>query len=202
MMEASALVICKQKLGIIVLSELEVFKRKRLLLVQDSKSIHGSYPHLWHTSGKFGLSLRRSWISVSKTWMKFGSLATFKLGNGCNIFFWLDLWCSDHLFKESFSLLYRMAALPKGSINEHWDPNIRSWNLLFRRPLKEDELAEFQLLLGCLEGKKPSQTSDLGLWSLDSSGKFTVKSLSKNLNFSLLLDKELFQAVSKTSQRD
>lgn len=168
-------------------------KERDSLWCKIVKSIHGVDPpshvaYLWEAQFK----PESPWISISKTWMKFGSLATFKLGNGNNIFFWLDLWCSGHSFKESFPHLYRIATLPKGSISDHWDLEIRSWNLLFQRPLKDEELAEFQQLLGYLEGKQPSQTPDSRLWSLDSSGKLSVKSLPKHLNASSPLDKGAF----------
>lgn len=95
------------------------------------KSIHGIDPHLWHTSGKFGLSLRSPWISISKTWSNFGSLTNFKLGNGRNIFFWLDAWCSEVSLQLRFARLHQIASLPNGSVNDHWDSDIGSWNFSF-----------------------------------------------------------------------
>lgn len=49
------------------------------------------------------------------------ALAKFKLGNGRQISFWLDMWEGDTSFNSQFSKLFRITSLLKGSIAEHWD---------------------------------------------------------------------------------
>lgn len=186
-----------QELGPFIQMELEVIKKPEAFWCKIVKSTHGLNPHHWHTSRKHWISLRSQWISISKIWRKFESHAVCKLGNGRNIYIWLDGWCLDSPFEVCFPTLFRIASLWNSSIHEHWlhwDPNTRSWNLLFRRLLKEEEIAEFQQLMNSLPGKILSHSHD-SRRSLDSSGKYLVKSLSKHLISSSHLDKEIFQAL-------
>lgn len=46
------------------------------------RSIHGNGINNWHTSGRFGKSLRSPWIHISRIWLQFESVAIFKLGSG------------------------------------------------------------------------------------------------------------------------
>lgn len=60
------------------------------LWCQVVRSIHSRDSYNWHTAGKNGNNLRSPWISVSRNWLKVGDLATFKLGYGFRIAFWLE----------------------------------------------------------------------------------------------------------------
>lgn len=74
-----------------------------------------------------------------------------------------------------FEIAYNL----KASIHEHWDAITSSRDFSFRRMLKEVEALEFQPLLGCLAGRGILDYTDSRCWSLDPSGKFSVKSQSK-----------------------
>lgn len=169
----------KQKCSIVVQMELEIFKRTSSLWCKVVKSIHGIDPHLWHTSGKFGLSLRSPWISISKTWSNFGSLTNFKLGNGRNIFFWLDAWCSEVSLQSRFARLHQIASLPNGSVNDHWDSDIGSWNFSFWKQLKDEDLifSSYCAVLMVRELFK-IQIPECGLWIFrGSTSEIPIKAL-------------------------
>ena len=72
--------------------------------------------------------------------MKIEDLAVFKLGNGNRIAFRLDPWVDQTSLSSRFPRLFRIAINPKGSILEHWDSSFSSWNVVFGRPLKEEEI--------------------------------------------------------------
>ena len=144
------------------------------------------------------MSLRSPWISISKIWIKFDSLAHFKLGARRNIFFWFDSWCLEISFQEKFPRLFRVAKFPKGSIYDHWDLITNSWNLTFRRQLKDEEILEFQQLLFHLENSRVNNNIDSRVWSLEASGRYSVKLLAKYLNSSIPIDKELYQGIWKS----
>ena len=63
-------------------------------------------------------------------------------------------------FNIQFPRLYRIALLPKGSIAEHWDSDLNSWAISFRRLLKEEEIAEFQNLIGKISARIILEASD------------------------------------------
>lgn len=50
--------------------------------------------------------------------------------------------------KRSFSLLLRKSTVLNGAVSEYWDTSLKSWSINFRRCLKEEEIADFQSLLG------------------------------------------------------
>lgn len=49
------------------------------------------------------------------------ALATFKLGNGAKVSFWLDSWDGLDSLISSYPRLFKIALRPKGSVAEHWD---------------------------------------------------------------------------------
>ena len=145
-------------------------------------SIHGSNFFTWHTAGKEGVSLRSPWLSISCLWLKVERLATFKLGVGNRIAFWLDTWTKFAPFSIWFSRLFQIATLRNGSVANHWDSSTNSWAISFRRLLKENEVEDFQDLMGIFREKRISSSQDRRVWSLESNGLYTVKSLVKHLS--------------------
>ena len=71
------------------------------------------------TLGKSGNSPRSPWVSISRVWRSVESLALFKLGNGSRIGLWTDIWVGASPLKALFTLLYRIALLPHGSVADH-----------------------------------------------------------------------------------
>ena len=67
--------------------------------------------------------------------------------------------------------------MPNGSVAAYWDKSTLSWSIIFKRLLKEEEISEFQQLLHLLSNRQVEDSMDRRIWSLDPSGKFSVKSL-------------------------
>lgn len=146
---------------------------------------------VWH-------SLHSPWISISRTWLQVEALATFKLGNGIRIAFWLDPWLGPVPLNICFPRLFRIALFPNGLVAEHWDILSSSWSLIFQRLLKDDEIADFPLLLSQIPEKRVTENFDIRVWSLDTSGVFSVKSLLKHSVPSSPLDNQLYKALWKS----
>lgn len=52
------------------------------------------------------------------------------------------------LLSVGFPDLHTIAQIPNSSVVDHWDHNCSSWAPLLRRLLKDDEITDFQSLLG------------------------------------------------------
>ena len=83
--------------------------------------------------------------------------------------------------KFSFPRLFRITRISEGSTADHWD-FCTSWSVTFGRLQKEEEINDFQALLPLLAGKKLLSAPDKRMWSLETSGSFSVKSLVNHLS--------------------
>lgn len=82
-----------------------------------------------------------------------------------------------------------MTSAQNRSIEDLWDPIPKSWNVNFRRLLKGEEILQFQALLGRIASFRVTSCADDRVWSLESSGKFTVRSLHRFSAASIPMDK-------------
>lgn len=139
-----------------------------------------------------------SWKNIHTIWNRFNSLISFKVGDGARTFFWHDPWLSSQPLKMSFPLLFRISLYQDGSIADFWDGTHHSWNITFRRLLKDVEITQFQDLMDKIYNFTISPNSDSRTWSLESSGFFTVRSLSRHMASSPSIEKFLFQALWKS----
>ena len=98
----------------------------------------------------------------------------------------------------TFPKLFKIALNAQRTVVEHWDRTLNSWSVVSRRSLKDEELAEFQNLIGLLSGRNVANFPDKRLWSLKSGGVFWVKSLVSHLKISSPLEKRLEKAIWKT----
>ncbi|TYK13424.1 myosin-binding protein 1-like [Cucumis melo var. makuwa] len=91
----------------------------------------------------------------------------------------------------------RIALSSNGSVADHWDLELASWSIIFRRLLKEEEILDFQALLGKIADRSILKDQDRRLCSLGGSGKFRVKSLTIHLSPSSPMDKMINKALWK-----
>ena len=138
-------------------------------------SIHGSDLFHWRTSGKENSSLRSPWINISRQWHKVEALAVFKVGKGDTTLFWVDPWLDRICFEDQISVFVQNSLFPKGLVFQYRDFSIFSWFLNFTRLLKEEEISDFQLLLGSFHRTRTSTLEDKRSWSLESHGFFCCK---------------------------
>lgn len=130
-------------------------------------SIHGFSEYGWFTAGIHPLSLKSSWMYISKVWQQSSTFIKLKLGNGLNIYFWNHLWADISNLKSQFPQLYLISCIKKGSVTDFWDSQTESWNLEFRRLLKDDKGLAFSALLGLISRHKVTSVEDKGVWILD-----------------------------------
>lgn len=102
---------------------------------QVIRSIHVKDLFNWHTYGKVNLRLRSPWINISRTWVKVEALATYKLGNGSRIRFWMDSWVDKLPLNVLFPKLFKVAINPQGSVADRWDNSHLSWPIFFQKQL-------------------------------------------------------------------
>ncbi|KAA0056337.1 retrotransposon protein, putative, unclassified [Cucumis melo var. makuwa] len=117
-----------------------------------------------------------------------GSFGQIQFGKGSRIAFWLGTWENATPFNIQFLRLFIIALLPKGSIAEHWDSQLNSWAINFCRLLKEEEIAELNLI-GKSSARRISEDFDKRVWFLGTSGRFSVKSFTTHLSPSSPLNK-------------
>ena len=131
------------------------------------RSIHGKEVFDWFTKEKSGNSLR----SLGSMLLEFGGRLTHQppLGNNLRIGFQSDPWVGNTPIKEQFSRLFRVALLPISSVAAHWDHDTSSWSLVFKRSLKDEEIAKFQSFRSLLSPEKVVNSDDFRSWSIDPS---------------------------------
>lgn len=100
------------------------------------------------------------------------SFSHFKLGNDKRILFWHELWLINSPLKDCFPRLFAISPFPDGAVLDFWDVSTLSWNIIFRRLLKEEKI-DFQSLLGHLSLVKVVSLGDSKVWSLEPSGFFS-----------------------------
>nr|GEV35321.1 RNA-directed DNA polymerase, eukaryota, reverse transcriptase zinc-binding domain protein [Tanacetum cinerariifolium] len=99
-----------------------------------------------------------------------------KVGNGMNTLFWVDVWLTDtpllHLYPRMFALKCNKNSTVADKINA----NFISWS--FRRPHRGGlEKEQFSNLIADVKQVILSSSNDRWIWSLVSSGEFSVKSI-------------------------
>lgn len=75
-----------------------------------------------------------------------------------------------------FPKIYSLSVSVSGSIANYWDAQSLSWRILSHRALKDDEIEEYISLLSLLNSYTPFNGPDSKIWSLESSGCFSVAS--------------------------
>lgn len=66
----------------------------------------------------------------------------FKIGNGCDISFWDDVWTGDFPLKIKYNLLFKICHSPYMSVAEGVIGD--SWNITFRRTLGAEEADQWE----------------------------------------------------------
>lgn len=83
-------------------------------------------------------------------------------------------------------------SLSNGSDSYFWDATYNSCNIIL-----EEEILQFQDLLGCRYLFKVCSDEDSCFWSLGSSNYFTVKSSTRHLASSSHIDNEVYRTLCK-----
>ncbi|GJW17162.1 RNA-directed DNA polymerase, eukaryota [Tanacetum coccineum] len=121
------------------------------------------------------LDIIREFDSISSKGINLPSHAKLKVGNGMNTSFWNDVWLSESPLKQCFPRLFALKDDKLVSVfDKHNDPSLIE---SFRRTPRGG-IEDYQLhsLAENVAGVILSSQNDRWVWSLESSGLFSVKS--------------------------
>lgn len=107
--------------------------------------------------------------------------------SGTNCLFWLDIWAGSIPLKQAFPRLFSITSEPNASVSAFgfWEGLNWAWTFSWKRVLRPQDREEKQQLDILLQNVcLASDGNDKLIWSFNSSGKFSSKS------FSLELDKQ------------
>nr|GEW25445.1 RNA-directed DNA polymerase, eukaryota, reverse transcriptase zinc-binding domain protein [Tanacetum cinerariifolium] len=142
-------------------------------------AIHGSRGALEGTSSA---SRNSPWLDIIQVFSSFKTkgidilgFAKKKVGNGEKTLFWDDLWIGEDVLKSQFSRLFALESRKDISVAEKMSHP--SFSFSFRRLPRgcvEDE--QFSNLISCTSTFILPQIEDRWVWSLSSTGDFSVNS--------------------------
>ncbi|KAM1060262.1 hypothetical protein TB1_024191 [Malus domestica] len=124
-------------------------------------------------------SSRCPWTDISAGYPPFLHSCKFVVGNGERLRFWEDGWLEGGPLKEQFPRIFSLSRTKNQSISNLIASSLQpvSWNLEFRRNLRESEIEEVAGLLQKVESVRLCHSrEDRRRWNLEGSGQFTCKS--------------------------
>ena len=105
----------------------------------------------------------------------FFSRGSFTVGNGMNTRFWEDVWLGGTSLAQQYPMLYNIVQRKQVTVaNVLSTPTL---NISFRRSLQGDRWDKWLELVNRLMHISLSNTQDVFVWGLTSSGIFSVKSM-------------------------
>ena len=145
--------------------------------VVDSK--YGSQWGGWcskHSKEPYGVSL---WNQIGKGWSCFSHYIGFKVGDVSRIKFWSNSWCGDHLLRDRFPILFRLARNQEATVANYlqFHGTIPIWDVEFLRPAQDWELDVVDSFMGFLYSvpTRPGKMDSI-FWNLSSHASFEVSS--------------------------
>lgn len=117
------------------------------------------------------------WKGIYSLLNSFNLCAKLKVGNGSTIRFWEDSWVGDQAFCSRYPSLYAITSAKNWTVMKCATTisNGGAWNLGLDRRLSQNHITEVSSLLSVIEEITLDTSEDSISWSIDKSGKFTVK---------------------------
>ncbi|RVW60988.1 putative ribonuclease H protein [Vitis vinifera] len=140
-------------------------------------SIYGTHPNGWDANMVVRWSHGCPWKAIAQVFQEFSPFVHLVVGNGERIRFWEDLWWGNQTLCSQFVDLYRVISVKNLTVSNVLGNSLSlSWNFNFRRNLTNSEIDLLQRLMSSRSSVlfSPS-SSDSRVWSLSSSGLFSVK---------------------------
>ena len=120
-----------------------------------------TYSHFW-----------KGLMNVKDTFMSFGS---FKVKDGSHTRFWMDTWLGSQPLKDKFPALFNIVRRKQDSVAKVLASV--PLNISFRRNLAGRNLRDWHRIVASLQDVNLQEERDVFIWTLHSSGSFSVKSL-------------------------
>ncbi|GJS57898.1 RNA-directed DNA polymerase, eukaryota [Tanacetum coccineum] len=167
------------------------------------KSIHGdhgkigkqvkvSYPSIW-------LDIVKEVDLLKKRGLNLLSFVNKKVGNGSDTLFWEETWHGDVAFKFLFPRAYALESCKNIDVASKLSQN--SLAFTFRRePRGGVEQDQFDSLKAMVEGTSLVNIKDRWIWSLQSSGDFTVRSIRKLIDVRFTLAEVSLSIVDQSGR--
>jgi len=111
-------------------------------------------------------------MNVKDTFMGFGS---FKVKDGSQTRFWIDTWLGNQPLKTKFPSLFNIVRRKQASV-----ASVLAGvplNISFRRNLVGRNLEDWHRIVASLQDVNLQDERDVFVWSLHSSGSFSVSSM-------------------------
>ncbi|GFS45225.1 hypothetical protein Acr_00g0094990 [Actinidia rufa] len=145
------------------------------------KGKYGILRGAWRTKDIIRSHETGLWKGIMKVGGDFSPQVSYQLGNGSNISFWYDDWCSQMPLRDRFPELFALATYQdasnvlKKALGGVWAP-------LFRRKAQDWELEAFEEFFRMLQEVHPiSQENDKWRWKRQGKGSFTMSSFYQSL---------------------
>ncbi|GJU36662.1 RNA-directed DNA polymerase, eukaryota, reverse transcriptase zinc-binding domain protein [Tanacetum coccineum] len=149
------------------------------------KTVKSSFPSIWLDIVHEMRMLKNQDIDILKCMKR-------KLGDGMHISFWDEAWCGDTVLKDLYPRLYALEGSKGIAVASKLSHTCLDYS--FRRsPRSGVEHDQFLALVNQVQSVSLVPCSDRWVWSLESSGEFSVASIRK-----LIDDKMLPEVSSKT----
>lgn len=126
-----------------------------------------------------------------KSWMRVGS--RYRIESGRSVFFWEDVWLGDTPLKTQFPYLYSICRDNDATVSQLYSEE--GWNIELRRSLRTQDIEEWENLQTMLEGVTLTEDRDMMIWTLNKTGKFTTKSLYREMVFGGVIDGRMLEIL-------
>lgn len=143
-------------------------------------SKYGCHSNGWDVNLQNSRSTSQLWKNVIDLFPSFVLHVRFSVGNGTSIRFWRDLWWGEQSLSLSFRSLFCLLIYKEAKVSDviSSSPSSLSWNIQFSHDLYDWEVDMVGDLMSLLKEVFLSQSFlDQRIWTLESSGKFSSKSL-------------------------
>lgn len=143
-----------------------------------------SQPHLHSCRGLYAPPVCHRFVVNCSHLYEFRTInrgVTFQVNNGRSVLFWEDVWACSLPLRLHFPKIYAMRRNKRSRVCENWESD--HWHIDLRRNIWRGENGEWDELNLLLQGVCLNNQEDQIRWAFEKSGKYSCRSLYRNLTF-------------------